>query len=485
MRLWVFLFFVGLYVATTAGHIYTIDGYLNYGVTSSLGTRGSLEIPKFMMTVEGRGGRHYSKLGVGQSLAGLPLFWVGSLVEHTAPGDRVWRVYADRVNIPDRSGMVSAAPQDIVRASEAEGARIFFTTLTNAWITAVVCLLFWSLLRRYGLSRRAALFATCLLGFATPFWVYSRDYFAEPLFTACLLGSLYLVTDPAKHAASRRLVAAGLATSLGMLTRASFIPVAAIFAIYLAVGARDRAEGARMAARYALACLPGLAVAGALNYYRFGGILLTGYHTAFDKGFSLPLAKGIYWNLASPYRSIVLYAPVVVLFALGVREFARRHRAEAWLVVSITAYIFLVYSRWWAWHGGWCWGPRFLLPVIPLLMLVGLVGARGRRWLPATAAALGLAGFCVQLVGVLVNYTAAYDYWIKIKKLDWGEAGIENFSPIAVHAKAVLANGPGQYDLWLVQASKVIGWNTLWVVLPLAALVWISAARILRPARDT
>jgi 4-amino-4-deoxy-L-arabinose transferase-like glycosyltransferase len=482
MRLSVFVFFAALYVATAAGHIYTIDGYLNYAVTRSIGTRGSLEIPKHMMTVEGRGGRNYSKLGVAQSLVSLPLFWTGSLVERVSPGNRVFSAYADLVSIPYGSGTLAAEPQDLIRVSDVEGARVFFATLTNALITALVCLIFWSLLRRYGLPRKAALLATCLLGFATPYWIYARDYFAEPLFAACLLAAFYLVTDPAKSGAARRAALAGLVAGLGILTRPSFAPLAAILAAYLVLASGDRRWGLAQAGWFALGCLPGAALTAGLNAYRFGGIFTTGYHTAFDKGFSLPLAKGILWNLASPYRSILLYAPAVLVFAFGIREFVRKHRGEAWLAVAIIAYIFITYSKWWAWHGGWCWGPRFLLPAIPLLLIPGLVAARTRRWLAATAAALGLAGLAVQLSAVLINYTAPYDYWIKIKKLDWGEAGIEKFSPIWVHFQALSTTSARQYDLWLVQASRVIGWNVIWIAIALVAVAWIAATRILRPA---
>ena len=71
MRLKVFIFFLALFAATTSGHIYTIDSSLNYTVAKSIGGDGKLEIPRFMMTVEGRAGHHYSKLGIGQSVAGL------------------------------------------------------------------------------------------------------------------------------------------------------------------------------------------------------------------------------------------------------------------------------------------------------------------------------------------------------------------------------------------------------------------------------
>jgi hypothetical protein len=455
MRLKVFVLFLALFAATTSAHIYTIDGCLNYMVTKSMGRYGTLAIPKFMMTVEGRDGRDYSKLGIGQSLVSLPLFWLGSLVERLSPRNPAFIAYSEQVTIPRGSHAITAEPQTLIHLSDREGAPIFFVTLTNALVAAAVCLLFWLILGGFGASRTWALAGTAMLGFATPLWVYARDLFGEPLFTACLLATFYLLADGRRTLPMRSLVLAGLASSLGILTRASFIPLVGIFATYLVLCSENKRSGLERALAYMSLCLPGIAVFALLNQARFGSIFLSGYHTAFDKGFSVPIYKGIVWNLFSPYRSLVLYAPCVLLGFLGLGAFIRRYRAQAALVISIVAYIFLVYSGWWAWHGGWCWGPRFLVPVVPLLLIPGFATGGGRARAVWLALGLAGAGFMVQLGAILINYTTAYDYWIKIGVLDWAEKNIEMFSPITVHWKAVLATNPSNYDLWLIQVMKV------------------------------
>ena len=35
-------------------------------------------------------------------------------------------------------------------------------------------------------------------------------------------------------------------------------------------------------------------------------------------------------------------------------------------IISFACYL-MVYAKWSSWHGGWGWGPRFLLPFVPLL----------------------------------------------------------------------------------------------------------------------
>jgi hypothetical protein len=68
----------------------------------------------------------------------------------------------------------------------------------------------------------------------------------------------------------------------------------------------------------------------------------------------------------------------------------------------------------------------------------------------------------------LINYTTAYDYWIKIEKLDWAEAGIHLFSPITTHWRAVFMTSPAQYDIWIIQATRDAGPGVLLIA---AALV--------------
>lgn len=485
MRRSIYLFFLVLFLATTAGHIYTIDSYLNYATTKSIGSYHKLSMPRSMMTVEGRGGRHYSKLGVGQSLANLPMYYLGGLVENLSGGDTVFRAYSEYVNIPHAGQLVKSEPQTIVRISEMDGAWVFFTALTNAFVVALACLLFFMLLRGFGVSAASSLFGALLIGFATPFWVYARDLFGEPLFAVSMLGTFYFLACPARPPTPGGVMAAGLFSAAGILTRMSFAPLVAIFALYVVISAERKSEGFALAVKYSALAVTGLIAVGVMNWVRFESVLTSGYHTAFDKGFSLPLARGVFYNLVSPYRSIFLYAPPVLLVFLGAAHFWKRHRGPLLLILAIIAYMFVLYSRWWAWHGGWCWGPRFYLPIVPLLVLPGLVylgsGSRAKWW--PVAAVLACAGFMVQLGAIFINYTTAYDFWIKVGLLDWAETDIHKFSQIATHWKAILSTSPAQYDIWLIQAARESGPVILVPLIVLVAAAIYLGGRVRREIR--
>jgi hypothetical protein len=62
------------------------------------------------------------------------------------------------------------------------------------------------------------------------------------------------------------------------------------------------------------------------------------------------------------------------------------------------------YASWWAWYGGWSWGPRFLVPTLPFLVLPLGALLLERRWARWTVVLLAVAGIGVQVLGVLIDF---------------------------------------------------------------------------------
>jgi hypothetical protein len=137
------------------------------------------------------------------------------------------------------------------------------------------------------------------------------------------------------------------------------------------------------------------------NAVRFGSPLDTGYS---DEGFTTPLYVGLYGLLFSPGKSIFLYAPVTLLSVPGLVHLWRRHWAEAGLAGGVAMVTLVYYAVWWAWYGGWSWGPRFLVPALPFLVLPLGALLLDRVWARWALAPLALAGVVVQVLGALVDF---------------------------------------------------------------------------------
>jgi hypothetical protein len=74
-------------------------------------------------------------------------------------------------------------------------------------------------------------------------------------------------------------------------------------------------------------------------------------------------------------------------------------------------------AMWWAWTGNFAWGPRLIVPLLPLLVwplgtLVDgparLVAARWRQGVAAAWLALGVLGAFVSIPGALVDFQVYY-----------------------------------------------------------------------------
>ena len=124
--------------------------------------------------------------------------------------------------------------------------------------------------------------------------------------------------------------------------------------------------------RYALALLAVVMLVLGENWLRRGQPFHTNYEhnhgvrTSLPysglTGFSYPFFFGILSLLFSFGKGLLFFAPGMLLcFSLRKEWLAdnilRYHRS----LLLFVAGLILVYARWWAWYGGFTWGPRFLL----------------------------------------------------------------------------------------------------------------------------
>jgi len=158
--------------------------------------------------------------------------------------------------------------------------------------------------------------------------------------------------------------------------------------------------------RFWLSLLPGLGTAIGLatycfyNYYRFGRFLRFGHVFAFSVGYA---KEGFIGLLVSPGFGLLWFCPCVVLSFVALRKI-RERRLEAWAIVALAFCWVLLHSFWLGWFGGWSWGPRLLLPVLPGLVAVTGILRNGWR---KTLAGLTVLGFVISAPN-LVSYYQRY-----------------------------------------------------------------------------
>ncbi|MCL5257400.1 MAG: hypothetical protein M1319_06345 [Chloroflexi bacterium] len=408
---WLFFFLFSLYFLFQSGELMSSDGEIMYQTTEQLALHNSIELqsnPGLPSIVPGVHGEYFSKYGLGQPLLSVLPYDAGRLFH--------------KIFFPNANG------RDLSH---------FLVSMLNAILTPLTAVVLFWFARRLFSSTRLAIVLALLYGICTSAWPYAKFYFSEPLYTLCLLGALYAlyrvssggawdpvarrVADDAPGTGGRRagwLALAGLLAGYSVLTKVSgavLLPVILAYGVYASLWSQGRGEAnqkpwlqkaalKRLALDALYFAVP-LAIVGIVllwhNYARFGNIFDNGYT---DETFSTPFLVGLYGLLFSSGKSLFLYSPVVILapFAFG-RFFAHR-RAEAILFAAVAGATILYYSPWWAWYGGWNWGPRFMVPILPFLVL--LAGAVLRiRWVAAfTALVLVPWSIFVQVLGAAVDF---------------------------------------------------------------------------------
>ncbi|MDP1847316.1 MAG: hypothetical protein Q8K79_05955 [Solirubrobacteraceae bacterium] len=245
-----------------------------------------------------------------------------------------------------------------------------------------------ALARRLGAPRPAAALVAAGIVLGTYLLPYGRDFFTEPLVA---LGLVVMV----ERALAGRERQAALALALAVLARpqsAAFVPLLLGFMAL-------RGDGVRAIAR----TIPPLAVAAivtvAYNLHRFADPLEFGYRPPVDPGFTTPLPEGTSGLLFDLEKSLVLFAPALLLAPLALAALWRSARATAMLLLALFAVTFVLAATWHSWQGGWSWGPRLVIPGVALV-LVALA-----PWIGSSRRRMGLAGALFG-VGFVLSFSA-------------------------------------------------------------------------------
>jgi hypothetical protein len=387
-----FLFLLALYLLTASGHLYSPDEEAMYYVTRGLATRGDIAIEGDdlvpMPLREGRDGRMVSPYGILPSLAALPFFALGALL---AGGASV-EVY--------------------------EYLTRFTVSLLNAPVTAATGAVLFSCVVSLGYGRRAAWLAAGAFGVASLAWPYARTFFSEPLAGLLLILAVERAYSASVRHNRRALLISGVATGLLLATRIAALVAAPFLMLYVAAAtvscpgaSRGMAERLRVMAAHlglwSLGLVPGVALVIGYNLARFGLPLASGYGDE-ASAFTTPLLTGLIGLLLSPGKSLFLYAPVAALALAGAPLLWRRWRLEVALLLSLVIAHVILYAHWHAWDGGGVWGPRLLLPIVPLLAVLATpvferAAAGGGIGIRLIVSAILVFGTINALAGVLVN----------------------------------------------------------------------------------
>jgi hypothetical protein len=149
----------------------------------------------------------------------------------------------------------------------------------------------------------------------------------------------------------------------------------------------------------------GIGLAALYNVVRFGQLTDSGYR-AEDLPFHAPFLTGLSGLLVSPGKGLLWFCPLVLVALVLWPRFVARYRAEALLALGMVLPTIGVYATYPVWWGGVCWGPRYLLPVLPFVLFPLVLwpsGPESRALWRYAAGAIAAISIGVQVLGVGVH----------------------------------------------------------------------------------
>jgi len=511
-----FVLLFTIYLLTGSGGFHIVDEISQFAVTESMAKRGGFDTnaiawmqwttsPGERLGAFGTRGDVFCKKGPALALLAVPLYWL------------MW--------VLPVVGLLQG------------------TLLFNMLVTAATALLVWRTALALGYGQWTGVAAALLYGLATIAWPYATHFFGEPLSALALLASLYTLLRLRQTRRLRYAWAAGLAAGLLIAGNAAHAVLLPFFLLYLwhACGVSDSQRagdgsrisdfqmGLRALAAYLVPLAGAVALLACYNWVRFGHLLRTGYHFQAGEGFNGPLVQGLWGLLFSPYRGLFWYTPLAMAALLSWPRFITRHKEEGWLLAAVSGALVLLFSRWWMWWGGFAWGPRFLVPLTPFLIIVlapvleralrsiGSVAAQGAgatpapigvetgdnemgstlavapkgQWQALLLLALIVVSVGVQLLAVSVNYV---NYEMELRNIyppDWaaplryGPPALYSpwHSPVLGQVRLLCSDFRVYEDLAWAQAGAV-QWDVVAGGLALLALAGVALGLGLRPGRE-
>lgn len=373
----IFLFFVLSIFAS--GVIDSQDGFQYLAVTRNIYYQHRPTTPPNewntgkninMNVYTGKDGLTYGPTGLGYSIAMLPAVFLTDLV---------YKYY----NIPP--------PEHF--PLESDWLILLLASFTNCFFAAILGVIIFVYLIDLGLSKKNAIFTSLVSIFCTNLFAYSKHSFAHMMFITLLVASFYLLRRFSLSKNVNYLIGSGIALGVATLTYNQTVILATpsyllYFYLLYKPSFYNFKELFLVGVKFLFSILP-----FALIYIWFentrapfteSSSTIETMTETLKSSFKFPpiplFIEGIYGNLISPGRGVILYSPILLAILIFWHKIKPKIIPELLLFIVL----FVVYIIFYAlpsspnnvsgvgalWHGELSWGPRYILPVIPFGMII-------------------------------------------------------------------------------------------------------------------
>lgn len=301
-------------------------------------------------------GHFYSDKIIGTSLLGVPAFALVKAVEF---------VRDERLSWPVRRYLVTVLSVGLIAAASGVLLLRLLMLYQRRW---------------FGDSNATGpLVVTCLHFFGTQVFFYSTLFMPYLPAQFFLLGALFLLERAHERPNGKELplFQVGLLTGCALLCEYTVGIAAGFMGAYALYLSRDKLRIWRYATGALVAVIPFIiycyAIFGkfAIPYEYEHNQLFREQMSRGFMGARMPRAAVLWLTTFHPFRGIFIHSPhlLISLAGLSLMLARKQMRPVALLVASIAAAYLLFNSAYYMWWGGYSFGPRHLIPMLPFLCI--------------------------------------------------------------------------------------------------------------------
>lgn len=449
---------LAVYLATIGLHFISYDEIAAFTVARDLAGRGSIDAD--------------------------PIAWLGPPLMGSTPAT-VIGVDGHSYGIKEPGASFLAVPFVLV-------GRLTGTSLVHAAfllspaVTSITVAMLYLLIRQLGYSEPTAVLGTLAYAVASLAVPYARTLYTQPEAALGLLLALWGVTSARTNNNWRSALWAGVGVGLAGISALPLwitLPIHALFLVpWESLTARPRHLFAKRILYLWTAFGTGAGLLaltqGLYNLARFGSMWQTGH-----QGIGIVDLNPAYFSvgsvglLFSTSRGLLWAMPLTLLVPPGIAVAAiQRLRGRPLLLAAgQIAAVFLFYSifRWWM--GGTQFGPRYLVPVAPALVLlivpwIDRLIASGSWWEWLLSGIVAIVSLATQMLGSLLDFSFGGE---RISRLYDIPMPWPRFS----EAVPILLDVTISPQLWSLRLIKGGHWDVIW--LSRGSIDWLTLAPLI------
>ena len=303
--------------------------------------------------------------------------------------------------------------------------------------------------RNLNYSYKTSIVLALFFAFSTPIWAYSNTGHNVVGSTFFFLLGLFFFFRFKNSKNIFNLILCGTSLGFGFLVRYDVAILSGIVLAFLIISSKNTSHKIKQFTFFIIPFTFFFILLLVRNYIAFGNIFDLGFGPIDEKGYLTPSFDGIVGLLFSPGFGLFIFAPILLTCFFSFVDFYKNHKLEFFMFLSFIVTFLIFYGIFNTyWHAGQSWSARYLLVIVPILLLpLGTsIEKRKNKSLLILLIILAIIGSIFNIAYVIQD--ANYFVW-----------GWSNLDPFGIYYLPTLHGHSGFYSGHAVNMDPMTIWT--------------------------